>query len=81
MVPTDAVAGFGRSGVVPVALAPLMPQRFVWESRYGVIVIDVAGEQVYVNGDLVALVPESVTPQGFREASQSGAACATEAGD
>lgn len=32
-------------------------QRYVWQSRYGAILIEVAGEDLFVNGDKVEPSP------------------------
>ena len=45
--------------------------RYVWESRYGTMLIEVAGDQVYVSGALVerhrgADVPAEAGPQPER---------------
>jgi hypothetical protein len=38
-------------------LASLGVQRFVWESRYGAILVEVAGDEVFVNGERVEPAP------------------------
>ena len=38
---------------VPLPLAADGVQRYVWESRFGAILIEVVGEQAFVNGSRV----------------------------
>lgn len=43
--------------VARVAAAPAEPaQRWVWQGRYGTIVIEVRGDDVYVDGQKVAMM-------------------------
>jgi hypothetical protein len=46
---------------VPLPLAADGIQRYVWESRFGSILIEVVGEQTFVNGSRVepAICPPS----------------------
>ena len=46
------------AGQVPLPLATLGIQRYVWESRFGEILIEVIGERSYVNGQAVEPVEE-----------------------
>jgi hypothetical protein len=41
------------SGQVPLPLATPGVQRWVWESRYGPMLIEVIQGQIYLNGELV----------------------------
>ena len=41
------------SGQVPLSLATPGVQRWVWESRYGPMLIEVIRGQIYLNGELV----------------------------
>jgi hypothetical protein len=40
-------------GQAPLPLAADGVQRYVWESRFGAILIEVIGEEAFVNGDRV----------------------------
>jgi hypothetical protein len=40
-------------GVAEVGAADLAAQQWVWQSRFGTIVIEVRGKDVFVNGDRV----------------------------
>ena len=40
-----------------------VPQQFVWQSRYGVMLIEVIGENVFVNGDKVERAPPDALPE------------------
>ena len=42
---------------MPLPLATEGVLRYVWESRYGAILVEVVEGQVFVNGDRVDLMP------------------------
>ena len=57
-------------GQVPLPLASEGVLRYVWESRYGTILVEVAGEDVFVNGQRVEphAAPQR-TPRSLLQAS------------
>lgn len=56
------------SGQAPLALATPGVQRYVWESRFGEILIEVIGERSFVNGRPVE--PLSTTDPGSANATE-----------
>lgn len=52
-VPSRVPAAPAPTGAPARAPAPAAAVRWVWESRFGPIVIEVRGDEVYVNGDRV----------------------------
>lgn len=42
-----------KSAQADLALASEGVQRYVWEGRWGAMLIEVAGERIFVNGDPV----------------------------
>ncbi|HEX3140124.1 MAG TPA: hypothetical protein VHQ87_08720, partial [Rhizobacter sp.] len=57
------------AGQVPLPLATLGIQRYVWESRFGEILIEVVGNRSYVNGQVVE--PVEAPPEGQDHAGDS----------
>ena len=48
----------------PLALSTVGIQRYVWESRFGAMLIEVVDGQSFVNGELVELPESDMTPRG-----------------
>ena len=64
-----------RRGPSPQADLPLSAEgvlRYVWESRFGPMLIEVEGDRVYVNGDRVDVVGREAVPPA-RDASDAPA--------
>lgn len=63
------------AGQVPLPLATLGIQRYVWESRFGEILIEVIGDCSYVNGQPVEPVEAGAAgatlPEGQAQARDS----------
>ena len=60
----------GDYGQEPLQLAAEGVQRYVWASRFGSILIEVIGEQAFVNGQLVEAA-ELQLEQGVANGSDS----------
>jgi hypothetical protein len=59
---------------VPLPLATLGIQRYVWQSRFGEILIEVIGDRSYVNGQAVEPLEagaEGMPPEGPSQARDS----------
>ncbi len=48
----------GDDGQVPLPLATQSVLRYVWESRFGSMLIEVIGDRSFVNGKVVEPPPE-----------------------